>query len=294
LISKDILKKIKRIEITTKHLVNTVLQGEYLSSFKGRGVEFSEVREYAEGDDIRAIDWNVTARMNAPFVKTFIEERELQVFFAADMSGSLGFGSMENTKTELMFEFTAALGFTASVNNDRVGFMGFSSGVEKYIPPKKGRKHVLRIIREILYHKKKGEGTNIAAALMHLAHILKKRSTIFLISDFYDAGDFRDALKAVRHRHDVIAVVLRDRADSAVPDMGIVPFYDAEAGREIWINTSDRAAAARYEKHAAAAEARLQKIFRAAGVDVITLTCGRPYIKDLTAFFKKREKRGAR
>ncbi|MCE5300319.1 MAG: DUF58 domain-containing protein, partial [Spirochaetia bacterium] len=161
MISKDILKKIKKIEITTRHLVDTTLQGDYLSSFKGRGMEFAEVREYVQGDDIRSIDWNVTARMNMPYVKNFIEERELQVFFAADMSGSLDFGSREHTKKELMLEFVTALAFAATINNDRTGFLGFSSQVEKYIAPKKGRKHVMRIAREIIYHKPKSMHTDL-------------------------------------------------------------------------------------------------------------------------------------
>jgi uncharacterized protein (DUF58 family) len=291
MIPKEVLKKIKRIEITTRHLVDTVLQGEYLSSFKGRGIEFTEVREYAEGDDIRAIDWNVTARMNAPFVKTFIEERELQVMFAADLSSSLAFGSRENLKSELLFEFTAAMAFSAIINNDRVGFLGFSSETEKYIPPKKGKKHVLRIIRELLYHKQKKTGTDIAAGLRYLSHILKKRSTIFVISDFFDKSDFYDAMKMLRHRHDVIAVVLRDRHDNDVPDIGFVPFYDAEAGKTVWFDTSDKKAVEEFSKNSAAADKKLFKGFKSLGIDYMELYCGSPYINDIIAFFKKREKR---
>jgi uncharacterized protein (DUF58 family) len=294
LISKEILKKIKRIEITTRRLVNTVLQGEYLSSFKGRGIEFTEVREYNEGDDIRAIDWNVTARMNAPYVKTFIEERELQVMFAADLSGSLDFGSKENLKKELLFEFLAVMAFSANINNDRVGFFGFSSDVEKYIPPKKGRKHVLRIIREVLYHKQKKSGTSIAANLKYLSHVLKKRSTVFVISDFYDSVDFHDALKMLKHRHDVVAVVLRDRRDFEMPDIGFVPLYDSETGRTAWVDTSSSAGRGEYRKASLSADKKLFKLFKSLGIDFIDLNTGEPYINRITAFFKQRERRRAR
>lgn len=294
MIPKEVLKKIKRIEITTRHLVNTVLQGEYLSSFKGRGIEFTEVREYAEGDDIRAIDWNVTARMNAPFVKTFIEERELQVIFAADLSSSLAFGSKENLKSELLFEFTAAMAFSANINNDRVGFLGFSTETEKYIPPKKGKKHVLRIIRELLYHKQINPGTDISAGLKNLSHILKKRSTVFVISDFYDKGDFHDALKMLKHRHDVVPVVLRDSRDYEMPDIGFVPFYDGETGKTVWFDTADKKAAAEFNKSSQASDKRLFKSFKTLGMDYMVLNCGSNYINDITAFFKKREKRRAR
>jgi uncharacterized protein (DUF58 family) len=294
MISKEILKKIKRIEITTRHLVNTVLQGEYLSSFKGRGIEFTEVREYAEGDDIRAIDWNVTARMNAPYVKTFIEERELQVIFAADLSSSLAFGSKENLKSELLFEFTAAMAFSANINNDRVGFLGFSSEIEKYIPPKKGKKHVLRIIREILYHKHIKTGTDITAGLKYLSHILKKKSTVFVISDFFDKGDFYNALKMLRHRHDVVPVVLRDSRDNELPDIGFVPFYDGETGKTTWFDTSDKKAVSEFAKASQAADKRLFKSFKTLGMDHMVLNCGSDYINDIIAFFKKREKRRTR
>lgn len=294
MISKEILKKIKKIEITTRHLVNTVLLGEYLSSFKGKGIEFAEVREYAEGDDVRSIDWNVSARMNAPFVKTFVEERELQVIFAADMSSSLNFGSNESLKNELMFEFVSALGFTANMNNDRVGFLGFTTDIEKYIAAKKGRKHILRIVREILYHDQKSKGTDISKALMYLNHLLKKRSTIFLISDFYDKKDFYDALKVLKFRHDVIAVILRDHRDYDIPEVGLIPFYDGETGKTIWFDTSDRKEVKRYEKASRNTDAKIIKTFRSLGVDHMTLYCGEPYINDLITFFKKRERRMVR
>lgn len=294
MITPEILKKIKRIEITTRHLVNTVLQGEYLSSFKGRGVEFDEVREYREGDDVRTIDWNVTARMNAPFVKTFVEERELQVIFASDLSESVNFGSSGNLKSELMFEFAAALGFTAVLNGDRVGFFGFTSQTEKYIPPKKGRRHIMRIIREIIYGERKKKDTDIGAALAHMNNMLKKRSTIFLISDFFGAPDFSEHLKKTRHRHDVIAVILRDRRDYETPDIGFVSFWDPETGMRAKINTSSAAGRRLAEKNTAAVDAALEKTFKNTGTDYIYLKCGEPYIKNLTAFFKKREKRLAR
>ena len=294
MISKEILKKIKRIEITTRHLVDTVLQGEYLSSFKGRGIEFTEVREYQEGDDIRAIDWNVTARMNSPYIKVFIEERELQVIFAADLSGSLEFGSKENLKSELMFEFVAALGFTANLNNDRVGFMGFSTGLEKYVAPKKGRKHVLRILRELAYHEQKKKGTDLAQSLLYLSHILRRRSTVFVISDFYDEKDYYNSLKVLKFHHDVIAVVLRDRRDYSMPDIGYAPFMDPETGGTTWVDTADRGASEKLKRSAEAADKKLLKSFKSLGIDHMMLNCGEPYIKTLITFFKQREGRRGR
>jgi uncharacterized protein (DUF58 family) len=291
MISREILKKIKRIDITTKYLVNTILQGEYLSTFKGRGIEFTEVREYVEGDDVRTIDWNVTARMNFPYVKTFIEERELQVIFAADMSGSLLSGSKENLKNELLFEFVATLGLTANQNNDRVGFMGFTLGLEKYIPPKKGKKHILRIIREILYHEIKNKETNINFALNYLNHILKKKSTIFFISDFYDKTDFYDSLKSLRHYHDIIAVIVRDDFDYEILPVGLIPFFDIEKGQTVWLDTFDKSAVDKFKKESLNYDNKLKKMFNSLGIDYITITCGKSFINDLIAFFKKRERR---
>lgn len=294
MISKEILKKIKRIEIITRNLVDTVLQGEYLSSFKGRGIEFTEVREYVEGDDIRTIDWNVTARMNMPYVKVFIEERELQVFFVVDLSGSLDFGTRENLKKELMFEFVATLGFTANINNDRVGYLGFSSGIEKYIPAKKGKKHVLRILREILYHQQKNNGTNIESALKYLNHLLKKRSTIFIISDFYDQRDFFDAIKILKHKHDVIAVILRDVADFNIPDIGFIPFFDTENKKVIWIDTSNKKDIERFKKLSESYDKKLEAQFKSTGIDFIKIYCGEPFLKKIISFFKLRERRMAK
>jgi uncharacterized protein (DUF58 family) len=291
MISKEILKKIKRIEITTRHLVDTVLQGEYLSSFKGRGIEFTEVREYQEGDDIRAIDWNVTARMNTPYIKIFIEERELQVIFAADLSGSLEFGSKENLKSELMFEFVAALGFTANLNSDRVGFLGFSSGIEKYVPPKKGKKHVLRILRELAYHEQKNKETNLSESLLYLSHILKRRSTVFVISDFYDEKDYYSSLKVLKYHHDVIAVVLRDRRDYEMADIGYAPFVDPETNNIAWLDTADNNTLEKLKKNAEASDKKLFKNFKSLGIDYLVLNCGEAYIKTLISFFKKREGR---
>ncbi|MFP4465591.1 MAG: DUF58 domain-containing protein [Candidatus Goldiibacteriota bacterium] len=294
MIPKEVLKKIKRIEITTRHLVNTVLQGEYLSSFKGSGIEFTEAREYTEGDDIRTIDWNVTARMNTPYVKTFVEERELQVIFAVDMSGSLDFGTKENFKSAMVFEFVSALAFTANVNNDRAGFMGFSDEIEKYIPPRKGKKHIMRMIREMLYHRQKKTGTDIAAGCVYLAHLLKKRSTIFLISDFFDDSNYRDALKILRHRHDVIAVVIRDEGDYGMPDFGLLPAYDPETGKTFWMNSGSKKTAAKIRKKTELEDEKLFKMFKNTGIDHMTLKCGEPYINELISFFKKRERRMAR
>ncbi len=294
MISKDILKKIKRIEIITKNLVNTVLQGEYLSTFKGRGIEFTEVREYVEGDDVRTIDWNVTARMNQPYIKTFIEERELQVIFASDMSASLFSGTKENFKNELVFEFVATLGFTANINNDRVGFLGFTSELEKYIPPKKGKKHILRIIREILYHNVKKETTDINFALNYLNHLLKKKSTIFLISDFYTKKDFYDSLKALRYYHDIIAVIVRDSMDFELLPVGLLPVYDPENKNLLWLDTFDKKELEKYKKISLNYDNKIIKNFKSLGIDYIYITCGKPFIQDLISFFKKRERKLAR
>lgn len=294
MISKEILKKIKHIEITTRHLVNTVLQGEYLSTFKGRGIEFTEVREYVEGDDVRTIDWNVTARMNQLYVKTFIEERELQVMFATDLSASLNTGTYKNLKNEILFEFVSTLGLTASINNDRVGFFSFTSSLEKYIPPKKGKKHILRIIREILYHKIKNNETDINFANNYLNHVLKKKSTIFLISDFYTQNDFYDSLKALKHHHDIIAVIIRDKIDNEIVPVGFIPIFDPETKKLIWIDTFDKSDIEKYKRLSTNYDNKLIKNFKSLGIDYIFINCGKPFINDLIAFFKKREKRFAR
>ncbi len=300
MISKDILKKIKRIEITTRRLVNSVLQGEYLSSFKGRGIEFSDVREYTEGDDVRAIDWNVTARLDAPYVKVFTEEREMQIIFAVDMSGSLSFGTRLQTKAELAAEFAAVIGFAAAMNNDRAGFFGFTDleggAPERYIPPKKGRRHVLSIIREIIYHKTKGKGTNIVSALKYINRLVKRRSVIFVISDFYDNDKtgMLDAFKALKHRHDVIAVILRDQADYKLPDCGIIKIFDPESGKEAYINTSDRTQTAKFLNASKQQDTALLKMLKAAGADSIVITTGKPFMKDLMKFFRTRVLRQSR
>jgi len=299
-ISKDILKKIKRIEITTRRLVNSVLQGEYLSSFKGRGIEFSDVREYTEGDDVRAIDWNVTARLDAPYVKVFTEEREMQVIFAVDMSGSLSFGTRGQTKAELAAEFASVIGFAAAMNNDRAGFFGFTDlpggEPERYIPPKKGRRHVLSIIREIIYHKVKGKGTDITAALRYINRLVKRRSVIFVISDFYDrqASGLADAFKALKHRHDVIAVVVRDGADTEIPDCGIIKLHAPETGEDFYLNTSDAGEIKKYSQASKQKDAALFRMLRGLGADFITVQCGKPFMKDLMKFFRARVLRQAR
>jgi uncharacterized protein (DUF58 family) len=236
----------------------------------------------------------VTARMNTPYIKIFIEERELQVVFAADLSASLEFGSKENLKSELMFEFVAALGFTANINNDRVGFLGFSTGVEKYVPPKKGRKHVLRILRELVYHEQKKKETNLSESMLYLSHILKRRSTVFVISDFYDEKDYYNSLKVLKFHHDVIAVVLRDRRDYAMSDIGYAPFVNPETGEITWIDTADKGASEKLKKASEAADRKIFKSFKSLGIDHMVLNCGESYIKTLITFFKEREGRRGR
>ena len=238
MIPAEILRKVKRIEIRTRHLVNTVFSGEYHSVFKGQGVAFAEVREYQPGDDIRTIDWNVTARMGHPFVKVFDEERELTVMLMVDASASGDFGTVEQMKGEIGVELCALLAFSAIQNNDRVGLIIFTDEVEAFIPPKKGKKHVLRVIRELLYFRPTRRGTDIGAALDYLNRVTRRKSVVFLVSDFVASG-YERALRVAGRRHDLVAVALQDPRETALPDVGIVELEDAETGEEILVDTSD-------------------------------------------------------
>ena len=239
MLTKEILKQVRQIEIKTKGLVNQVFSGEYHSVFKGRGMEFSEVREYNVGDDIRNIDWNVTARFGHPYIKIFEEERELTVMLLVDLSGSLLFGSLEKTKQQIAAELSAILAFSAMKNNDKVGLILFSDRIERFVPPRKGRTHVLRIIREVLSFEPEGKETNIKAALEYMNNAIKKRSIVFLISDFMDTG-YEKILRIVGRKHDFIGIVLSDERELNLPDVGLIKLQDAESGEERYIDTGNK------------------------------------------------------
>jgi uncharacterized protein (DUF58 family) len=286
-IPPEILAAVRRIEIRTRRLVDEVFSGEYHSVFRGRGVEFREVREYVPGDDIRSIDWNVTARNDAPFVKQFEEERELTVMLAADVSGSGRFGSGERTKAETAAELCGVLAFAAISNKDKVGLLLFSDHVEKYIPPAKGRSHVLRIIRELLTHRPAGRGTDLDAPLQTLGRVLKRKATVFLVSDFW-ADDFERSLRTVARRHDCVAVRLRDPRETDLPDVGLVHWRDAETGREAVIDTGSAAVRAQLAERARRHDQRLETALRQAGVDLVDVDATGSYVEPLHRFFAAR------
>jgi uncharacterized protein (DUF58 family) len=289
---KEILKKIRRLELRTRRLVNSTFAGQYHSVFKGRGMNFEEVREYAPGDEIRSIDWNVTARMNTPYVKKFTEERELTVMLLVDVSASGAFGSVELSKRELAAEVASILAFSAINNNDKVGLLLFSDDVELFIPPKKGRLHTLRLIREMLYFQPKGRGTNLAGALDYLNRVTARRAVVFMISDFI-APEFSKALTVSSRRHDLVAMPVRDPGESELPNVGIITLEDAETGEQIDINTGSRAIR---RGLADAEEARLkslERLFRSRRVDIVPLSTTEDYLLALRAFFVQRERRMA-
>ncbi|MDX1393041.1 MAG: DUF58 domain-containing protein [Gemmatimonadota bacterium] len=288
--TREILKKVRRIEISTRGLVNQVFSGEYHSVFKGRGVSFAEVREYHYGDDIRNIDWNVTARTGAPHVKLFEEERELTVMLAVDVSASGEFGSRERMKGELAVEVCALLAFSAIQNNDKVGLIIFSDRIEKFVPPRKGRKHVLRVLRELLHHRPEGRGTDVRVALEYLMHVTRRRAVVFLVSDFV-APDFERALSIAGRRHDVIAVRVRDRREAELPRVGFVELEDAETGERLVVDTSDRRFREAFEEEVREVDERLDRTLRRSEVDVIDLRPDVPYVRPLMRFFKDRERR---
>jgi uncharacterized protein (DUF58 family) len=286
----ELLKKVRQIEIKTRGLVNHVFSGEYHSVFKGRGMEFSEVREYQYGDDIRSIDWNVSARFNHPFVKIFEEERELTVMLLVDLSRSEAFGSSESMKNEIATEICAVLAFSAIRNNDKVGLILFTDRIEKFIPPKKGKSHILRIVRELLSFEPKGSGTSIRVGLEYLNHVMKKRSITFLLSDFIDT-EYDNALRIVGRRHDVIAVTLQDPRERELPKVGIINMRDAESGVLRWIDTNSVHVRQTLRTYWQNHEAQLKRLFLSAKVDRIDIRVDRAYIKPLVDFFKLREQR---
>jgi uncharacterized protein (DUF58 family) len=290
MIPKELLRKIRRIEIRTSHLVNDALAGQYHSAFKGRGMEFEEVRPYQIGDDIRTIDWNVTARYGEPFVKIFREERELTVLLVVDLSRSQEFGTADQLKRELVAELGATLAFSAIKNNDKVGLLCFTDHVEKYVAPRKGSSHVLRVIRELLAFAPRGRGTRIAEALDHVNRMLRKRAVMFVISDFQDSG-FERALRIARRRHDVILVRVADRRERSVPRAGLVEVVDNETGRRTVIDTSSRRWRAAYERLARAALERQDKRLRQIKLDTIEVRTGESFVEPLVRFFRTREAR---
>jgi len=286
----NILKKIRKIEITTKNLVNEMFSGEYHSLFKGQGLEFSEVREYQIGDSFRQIDWNVTARMRHPYIKKFEETRELNVIFLVDASASTIFGKKNSLKSEYITEITAVLSFSALSNNDKVGLALFTDEVEKYLPSRKGSKYVLRILRDILYFEPKHKNTNIAKAIEYIYRLTKKRSIIFIISDFDDSSNFMDPLKLLAKRHDVIAIRVKDNAELFIPDTGLVYFKDPETGKSVAINTSDRKFISKYINAIKRQDDQLKEKFKRNAIDFLDLRTDQNYVKELLKFFKYRIK----
>jgi len=290
MIPKEILQKIRRIEIRTGKLVNDVFAGRYESVFKGRGMEFHEVREYIPGDDIRSIDWNVTARTGHPYVKKFIEERELTVLLVADISGSGYFGTKNKMKKELMAEIGAVLAFSAMKNNDKIGLLLFTNNVEKFIAPKKGRRHVLRVIRELLYFIPKGRSTNINVTLEYIGKVLKKRCVIFMISDFIDSG-YERILRILNRRHDIVAISISDPRERVLPNIGLIEFEDAETGEHIYLDTADNFLREEFLKRRSAFIDSRNKTFRSIGLDSIDISTDKSYIEPLMVFFKMRARR---
>jgi len=287
MLPEEIAKKVKGIELRTKRLVNDVFSGEYHSVFKGRGIEFAEVRGYDISDDVRFIDWNVTARMGEPYIKTFDEERELTVMLLVDASGSGLFASRGTLKEELAAEVSAVLAFSAIKNNDRVGLLIFTDQIEIYIPPQKGKKHVLRVIREILFFKPKGKRTDIIMAIKHVNNILKRRAIVFLISDFMDSG-FEFALSVIARKHDLIAVKIVDEREEVLSDSGVIALEDAETGEVCYVDTSSKKLRKRYWMYMQQRQRELSESFNRIGLDQILLRTGQAYENELIRFFKKR------
>lgn len=286
----EIFKKVRKIEIKTRGLSNQIFSGEYHSSFKGKGMSFSEVREYQYGDDIRNIDWNVTARFNHPYVKVFEEERELTVILLIDVSGSNTFGSNLQYKQELITEVAAVLSFSAIANNDKVGVIFFSDKVEKFIPPKKGSSHILRIIRELIDYRPQSSGTNITEALRYFTNAIKKRSVAFLISDFEDHG-YDQALRIAARKHDLIALQIFDEKEKEIPPAGLLCLVDPETGRETWIDTSDSRVRERFKNQREARQRYINDAITRAGIDSTQLSTGKDYVRPLMNLFKRRELR---
>jgi uncharacterized protein (DUF58 family) len=290
MIPKEILKKVRRIEIATRGLVNDVFSGEYHSVFKGRGMEFSEVREYQIGDDIRTIDWNVTARTGHPFVKIFEEERELTVMLMVDASSSGEFGTFERMKGEIAIEICALLAFSAIKNNDKVGLIIFTDKVEKFIAPRKGKSHVLRVLRELLYFEPEDKKTDIGGALEYLSRVIRRRSVVFLVSDFL-SKDYTQAMRIANKRHDIVAIHVLDPRELELPGIGYIELEDAETGEEILLDTSDRQVRQLFAKETSETMTQRDKLFKSMNVDSIDIRTDQSYIEPLIKFFRMRAKR---
>lgn len=315
MIPRELLKKIRQIELRTNRLVTETVGGQYHSVFKGQGMDFDEVREYQPGDEVRSIDWNVTARMNHPFVKKFVEERELTVMLLVDISGSGLFGSGEQSKRELAAEVASVLAFSAIRNNDKVGLILVTDRVEKFIPPRKGRRHVLRVIREILFYEPRRRGTNLAEALEFLGRVIRRRAIVIVLSDFMEPGSLLQlaryrrqglhashglahssyvALRQANRRHDVVAVQILDRYELELPNLGRLVLKDAETGEVMEINAADAHKRQAFAQRQAEAQAELDRLFRTAGIDAIRLRTNEPYAAELGRFFEMRERRRLR
>ena len=286
--TSDLLKRVRQIEIKTRGLSNNIFAGQYHSAFKGKGMSFSEVREYQYGDDVRDIDWNVTARYNKPFVKVFEEERELTVMLLIDVSNSLDFGTVKQLKKDMVTEIAATLVFSAIQNNDKIGVIFFSDRIEKFIPPKKGRKHILYIIRELLDFKPESKRTDIKIAVEYLTNVIKKRCTTFMISDFIDENDFRNALTIANRKHDIVAIQVYDRRMAELPDVGLMKVRDAETGHEQWIDTSSRALRRAHNDWWIQRQGVLNETFTKSNVDSVSIRTDQDYVKSLLNLFAKR------
>lgn len=286
--TSELLKRVRKIEIKTRGLSSNIFAGEYHSAFKGRGMTFSEVREYQYGDDIRNIDWNVTARHNRPYVKVFEEERELTVMLLVDVSGSRNFGTVSKLKKNQITEIAAVIAFSAIQNNDKIGVIFFSDRIEKFIPPKKGRTHILRIIRELIDFYPDNKKTDISAALQYLTNSIKKRCTCFILSDFIDDRNFVHALSIANRKHDVVALRVYDRREEELPPVGLMYLTDAETGESMWVDTSDRELRENFRKYAVEKERELTNAFKRSGVDVANIRSDEDYVRALITLFKKR------
>ncbi|MFH1777157.1 MAG: DUF58 domain-containing protein [Candidatus Omnitrophota bacterium] len=290
MIPKEVLKNIRRIQITTSRMVTDVFAGQYHSVFKGKGMEFEEVREYQPGDEIRSIDWNVTARMGHPYIKKFMEERELTVMLMLDMSRSCRFGTVNRLKQQLAAELSSVLAFSAGHNNDKVGLIIFTDRIEKFVPPRKGLRHILRIIREMLYFKADGIGTDIPVALEYLNKVTKRKTVTFLISDFF-AKDFKKALSVANKRHDIVAITITDPRELELPNIGMIKLEDAETGEGYLLDTADAALRAEFSRKSMQSFKERERLLRSINVDNIDMRTDKTYSQALVKFFKMRERR---
>ena len=286
--TSELIKKVRKIEIKTRGLSHNIFAGQYHSAFKGRGMSFSEVREYQYGDDVRDIDWNVTARFNKPYIKVFEEERELTVMLMVDLSNSLDFGTVNQTKRDMVTEIAATLAFAAIQNNDKIGVIFFTDKVEKFIPPQKGRKHILYIIRELINFEPQSQRTDLKVPLEFLTNAIKKRCTAFMISDFIDAGDYRNAMTIANRKHDLVAIQVYDRRLAQMPKIGLVKFWDAETGDEVYVDTSSSKVQAYQREWWKAQVTRLNEIFNKSRVDSVSISTEQDYVKALLNLFAKR------